>query len=889
MAAVVRGWLARVRGLFSNAADEVRFNEEAAAHMEELAADYVRRGLSPVEARAAARREFGNLTAIREIHREQRGLPWFDTLLQDLRYAFRQTAAKPGFTAAAILTLGLGIGANAAIFRVLDAVVLRLLPVRNPQGLVVIAADQKNPPGSISFPSISYPLFHEIASRQTALSGMFAVRDLPQRESEADKAVHARLVSGAYFQVLGTAAAIGRTIQPEDDQPGAPPVAVISYGYWQRQFGGDPAALGRSVHVNGAALTIIGVAPRGFFGETVGNAPDVWIPMLRSPLVWPPQSAFGNWLENKGSTSLTPMGRLRAGIPVERAQAELSALYAELHDLSPHSLHATGYSVRLNPGGQGLGALPAQYSAPLRLLMAIAGLVLLMACCNLANLLLGHAAARTHEMGVRLALGARQGRLVRQLLTESALLAAAGAAFGFLLAAWGSKALVAMADSGQHLQLDLAPDGRLLLFLVGISAAAVVLFGVAPAIFATRVDVHASLQANRRSGEGRGAMRLSRCFVVAQIAVSLALVSGAAMLAHSFRNLETQDFGYRQDGLLLVQFRVDRALLSFRDPALALPLWNRLNAIPGVRSAAFSGPGPLARMQTNALISAVGDSSRSVNAFQATVSARYFETMKIPLLSGRPLSEDDRKETAPVAVLSLTAARRLFGAADPVGRSVAYENGQQLLVVGVAHDVRAHNPREEFLPILYVPMSQQPRMMLLIAAVRTVGEPGPFTAAVKEAVHQENAALKIESVAPLAGMLNEMMQQERMLALLSSAFGLLGLLLASTGLYGVIAYSVERRTRELGIRLALGADRGQVTGMLLSEIGRLLAVGLVLGLAGTIALGRGFQSLLFGITAHDPATLASAVALLCAVGLAAGYFPARRAGRLDPTEALRMD
>jgi predicted permease len=857
--------------------------------MEELKADYQRRGLPPDEASAAARREFGNLTAIREVHRAQRRLPWLEDLLQDLRYGLRQMVHRPRFAATAILTLGLGIGSNTAIFRVLDAVVLRLLPVEQPEQLVVMRAQQNSNGADITFPTVSYPLFREMAARQTALAGMFATRDLEASDSPADQTVHARLVSGGYFQVLGTRAAIGRTLLPEDDDAGAPPVAVIAYGYWQREFGSDPTVLGRAVRINGAPLTIVGVAPRGFFGESVGSAPDAWIPMNTSPLVWPQQSAFRNWLTNRGSAVLTPMGRLKPGVPVQRAQAELSALYSALHDLSPHSLHATSYSVTLEPGGQGLGVLPAQYSAPLRMLMAIAGLVLLMACCNLANLLLGHATARGHEMGVRIALGARRRRLVCQLLTESALLAAAGAGLGFAFAAWGSKALVSLAGDGQDLRLDLAPDGRLLLFLAATSVAAVILFGVAPAIFATRVDAHASLQANRRVSGGRGVTKLSRCFVTVQIAVSLALVSGAVLLVHSFRNLQTQDFGYQQEGALLVNFRMDRALLSLPDATPVLALRERLNAIPGVRSAALSGPGPLTRLQSNSRISVVGDPARTVNAMRAVVSAGYFETMKIPILAGRGISTDDRKGTEPVAVLSETAARRLFGKANPIGLSVAYESGQQLRVVGLAHDVRAHNPREEFLPILYLAMAQEGRAVLQVAALRTAGNPASFAPAVKVAVREALPGIRIDSTTPVAAMLDGMMQQERMLALLSGAFGLLTLLLASGGLYGVIAYSVELRTRELGIRLALGAERATVTTMLLAEIGKLLTAGSLIGLAGALALAREFRSLLFGITAQDPQTLAAAVVLLSAVGLAAAYIPARRAGRMDPMAALRTE
>jgi putative ABC transport system permease protein len=881
---IARGWLTRIRGLFTGASDEARLNEEAAAHLDELTSEYQRRGLTPEEARAAARREFGNLTAIREIHREQRRLPFFDPLARDLRYALRQLRAKPGFAATVVLTLALGIGANTAIFQVLDAVALRMLPVKNPEQLVSLELRQSSKSSHATFANMSYPLFRELAVRQRSLAGLIASASIPPAEREQD-GLQARLASGDYFQVLGVQGAIGRVLLPGDDRPFAPPACVISYAYWQHAFGGEAGAVGRTLRVNDAKATIVGVAPRGFFGEFVGSAPDVWLPMNMQPLTAPDHA---NWLVARPQAFLSPIGRLKPGVSLKRAEAEMSSLYSELHELSIYK-RAESYSVHMDQGGKGRSQLRSQFSTPLEILMGIAGLVLLMACCNLANLLLAHTSSRTHEMGVRLALGAGRARLLRQLLTESGLLATVGAALGFALAGWGSRALVTMASMGQDWRIDLTPDGRLLAFTAAISTAAVFLFGLAPAILSARVDVHASLQANRRTSGGRGRLTLTRFFVTAQTAVSLMLVTGAALLAHSFHKLETQDFGYRQEGLLLVQFKIDRALLALRNAERMGTLQERLSAIPGVRSAAVGGPGPLAQMQSDVKLSTPEVAGIATDALQAKVSTHYFETMRIPILAGRAIAEEDRGESAPVAVLSETAAHRLFGGANPVGRMVTYENGQQMEVVGVAHDVRANNPREEFLPIVYVPMAQQDKPILLTAALRTAGDPASFVAAAREAVRDATPGIRIESIMPLTDALAEMMGRDRMVAELSGGFGLLALALASAGLYGVIAYSVERRTQELGIRLALGAERAQVTAMLLGEIGRLLCAGLAAGLCGTLALSGLLRASLFGLAPYDPATLAGAAALLSAVGLTAAYLPARRAGQLDPMAALRVD
>jgi predicted permease len=877
-ASMLRTLLSRIRGHFAARLEDARLAEEIAAHIDALAGDYERRGLSPQAALQAARREFGNVTHIQETHRARRTLPFLDTLAQDLRYAFRQMRAKPGFAAAAVFTLALGIGANTAIFRILDAVVLSSLPVKNPRQLVMVVAKQNG-----TAISVSYPLFREMAARQTALAGMFASSDVGPSGVSDDPALRARLVTGRYFEILGAGARLGRTIVDSDDRAETAPVAVISYGYWQRAFGGQSEALGRTIRINGAAATIVGVAERGFFGERVGSAPDVWLPMNAQPLVWPDHS---NWLTARAIASLQPMGRVLPGMPRARAEAALSALYDQLHELSMFTKGP--FTIELAPGNQGFGGLQKQFSEPLAVLMGIAGMVLLLACCNLANLLLAHASARTHEMGVRLALGAGRTRLLRQLLTESALLAALGGAAGFALATQGSRALVEFASAGQGWRLALDPDWRIAGFTLAVSVMATAIFGLVPAFTATRLDANASLQAHRRSGGLRSANGAARAFIVAQVAASLMLVAGAALLVRSFRNLETQDFGYRQDGLLLIEFRVDRSLFAFRDLARLRQLQQRLSAIPGVVSAALSGPAPFAQLQTRVQVSSPGKVASAVDALFAQVSPRYFEAMKIPLLAGREFSDADRKDAAPVAVIGETTARRLFGSANPVGRSISLGAHESRMVVGVTRDVRFLGPREPFVPVVYKPMTQG-GILLLTGVLRTAGDPSAFASAARQAVREAAPELKVQSVSPVRDVLDGMMRQERMVAVLSSAFGLLALVLAAVGLYGVIAYAVERRTQEIGVRIALGANRIQVTGLLLRDMAQLLAIGVGTGLAGTLALGSWVRSLLFGVTPHDPAMLAAAAAMLSVVAFAAAYLPARRASRLHPMEALRQD
>ncbi|MBZ5624392.1 MAG: ABC transporter permease [Acidobacteriia bacterium] len=809
-------------------------------------------------------------------------------MAQDFAYALRQLRESPGFALAAIFTLALGIGSNAAIYQVLDAVRFRSLPVRDPQSLVRLALLENGKP--LNF---SYPLYREMAARQQVSSGMFATSDYPLhaavlRGRGPARTVNAVLVTGGYFAVLGVQARLGRVFTEADDRAAAPPVAVIADSFWEREFARSPDAIGQPLQINKAVVTIAGVVPPEFYGETQGNAPDVWLPMSVAP-----QAMATDWLNAPKAFWLTVMARLRPGVSPRQARTAFEALYHQLAYLNERPRGQAEYRVEIEPGSRGIAELQKRFESPLLVLMGMVGMVLLIACCNLANLLLGRAAARTHEIGVRLALGAGRARLMRQLLSESLLLSAIGAVAALALARWGSAALVKLAAEGQSWRLPLGPGWRVLAFTASVTAAATCLFGLAPAWSATRVDLNAALQGNGRSqSTGRHRQVLGKALVVAQVSISLLLLSGSALLVRSLASLRHQDFGFRGENVLMVELPWEFSpTMMARYRALSQPLYERMNELPGVRSAALSCFGPMGGDQhTGPLAAAERPAQRDDNTRIVHISPQYFETMGIRMVAGRGITADDREGAPQVAVLSETAARKLFGAANPVGRLVTqgnrYDGQHAIQVVGVARDVRFANPSDPFGFLVYVPMAQSPAPITAVM-VRTTGDPALVAGNVRAAMHALDPGMAVGAIRPLVDAIDAKLAHERLLALLATCFGLLALTLTCVGVYGVISYAVERRTQEIGIRLALGATRAQVSGALMKEVALLVSASAALGGAGAVAMTRALRSMLFGFGPNDYFLLLAVALFLMAVSSLAGFLPAHRAARMDPVEALR--
>ena len=859
---------------------------EIRSHLDQEAEEHRRRGASPEAARHAARRGFGSPALVAEEVRDAWGFAWLRDLRQDVRYGLRAMRRSPAFALSAVLTLALGIGANTAIFSLLDAVLLRSLPVADPAGLYFV--ENAGSRGASGSPP--YPCFELFRSRAKSFAGIsaYASGDFGIRIDGAMEQVDGARVSGNYHALLGLRPAAGRLLTMEDEQLN-PPVAVVSYAYWQRRFGGEASAIGRTFTLDEHRFTIVGVTPRNFRGLVPGHSDDVVLPITISGR---------NVLGATGSWWFDAVARLMPGVTAEQARAEIDAIFqAYMREYPPPAEVRRDYfaAMRLTPAARGMDGLRKRFSRPLEALMTVVGLVLLIACANITNLLLARAAARQREFAIRVAVGAGRIRLFRQLLVETGLLFGAGAAAGMAFAWWGARALASFFAGGAHpIVLDTRWDWPVLAFTAGLALLATLLFGVAPILSVVRADPHQAMSGGGRSTAPRGRLQLGHLLVAFQVALSLILLVGAGLFLRTLSNLYRVDAGFQAGGVALLTVHLPDP--TYRDPQARAILWDRLLAeargLPGVRSAGLSNTTPLDGRYFGAHLDAPGfqpQSDRDAAIGMDLVSEDYFATLGTRLLAGRDFSAADRGGAPAVALLNQSAARHFLAGRDPVGALVRL-NGSQCRIIGVAEDTKTADLRLAAGRIAYVPERQHPeRAAWMMLSLRTSRPPETLIGAAQTRIRGIGPDVQIVRAGTLAGQVDDSLLEERVISALAAAFGALALLLSAVGLYGVLAYSVARRTAEIGIRMALGAPAAQVAWSTLRRMLWLVAIGLAAGTPASLALARLVKSLLYGVTPADAATLASAAALLVLVAIAAGYLPARRAARIDPLAALRHE
>ena len=824
---------------------------------------------------------------------------------RDLKHASRVLRKHPAFTTVVILTLGLGIGANASIFSLMDQVLLRSLPVRKPGELVQLDGPGAFRGRTFNAQTFSYPMYRDFRDRNEVFTGVLgrfptAMTIVWNGQSER---VTGELVSGNYFEVLGVRPEIGRVLGDADDRtPGAHPVVVLSHGFWSRRFGGDPAVLNQTLVVNGHPLTIVGVSARGFNGLQVGSNADVMVPLMMKAQMTP----TWNDLDNRRSRWLTVMARLKPGITPEQAEVQMNVVYRQINEQEIAEQTNVSESFRKRfvekhlevlPGGRGLSDLRSEFSTALIVLMWMVGVVLLIACANVANLLLARAASRQKEVALRLALGASRWRLVRQQLVESVTLACLGAGVGLILAGWtGSLLLAALPGSESARALSATPDARVVIFALALAVITTLVFGIVPAIQATRPAAASVLkdEAGSVAGGGRQA-RMRRLLVVGQVAMSMLLLAGAGLFARSLFNLRGVDPGFNADQLLA--FSINPSLNGYAQPRIQQlfeAIQNDLSTVPGVRNVSMSEVGALTGNSWRMTIRVDGYQQKEgedMNPGVDNVGPRYFATMGIPLVAGREFSEKDVLGAPRVAIVNEALARYFFGDVNPIGRrfGIGGSSPTEIEIVGVAKDVRTEELRERAPRFVYLPYRQNDALTALTFYVRTAADTPATTAAIRQTIQRRDPNLPIYAMRTMETQIAESLFVERMIAGLSVAFGILATVLAAIGLYGVMSYAVARRTREIGIRMALGAERGGVRWLVLKEVIALAAVGVALGLGGALYATRRIEAQLFGITPNDPETLAGAITLLILVALLAGWIPARRATNIDPMLALRSE
>jgi predicted permease len=899
-------WYHRLRNTVRSEEISSELDRELAFHLAERIDELVAGGMTEADAQREARLRFGNPAVQKERARDHDILPWLESLVADVRYALRSLRASPGFAAVAICSLGLAIGANTAIFTLMDAVMLRSLPVAHPEELVRVMTPARAGGLGEGGDNFTNPFWEALRDRQDVFSGAFATADehFDLAGGGESRPVAGAWVSGGYFSTLSVRPAAGRLIAPADDVRGCAPVAVVSHAFWRSTYGARPDAVGKSLSLNGHPFEVVGVAPEGFFGMHVGRAADVYVPLCAMPIVRGGHDA----LDARSTWFLYIFGRLRPGMTTEQAGQRLAALAPAVAGATvPHDWPAEAQrdyrrtTLAAVPAANGYSGVRGQYRAPLVALMAAVGLVLLIGCANVANLLLARASTRRHEVAVRLAIGAGRGRLVRQLLTESLLLSLLGAAVGLLLAMAATRLMARyMTVRGEAVWLDLAVDHRVLAFTLLVATGTSVLFGLVPAWRSARVDPRGAMKANERSiAGGHSRWSVGKALVVGQIALSLVLVVGAGLLLGTFRHLAALDPGFEPGGVLLASVDMGNAGIPEEDlPRAKREILERVRATPGVESASASIFTPLSGGGWNGMVEVEGytpTGPRDAEVFFNGVSDGFFATLGAALLAGRDFDAGDGAESLPVAIVNESFMNKFFHGANPVGRQVTVkghltEEDERLQVVGVVRDTKYRSMREVHEPLVFRPLGQLggPDRPSLELELRGRGEAGSLIRTVTGAVGEVNGSFAIR-YRTLEAQLDASLVRERLLALLSGLFGGLALLLAAVGLYGTMAYSVARRRNEIGIRIALGAGRTRVMRMVLGEAGRLVGAGLLLGGAAALVTTRWIAPFLFGLTPADPATWAISALALAAVSVAACALPAWRAARMDPNAVLRAE
>jgi predicted permease len=859
-----------------------------------------------------------------------------EDLLQDIRFGLRMFAKSRTTTATLVITLALGIGANTAVFSLINGVMLRSLPVSHPEQIFFFGADTSSgtssgnaPTGPVSL--YSYPWFEQFRERNpSAFDGLTALAS-PQVDlrvsvpgsSERPRRFSGSMVEGDFFRVLGVNALTGRMLVPEDDRPASPAATVVSYRYWTQSLGRDPLIAGKKLLINGAPFTVVGVTPPEFYGVKLNNLTDFWFPLNQQPFLMEGSPSHGhtNWLKAEDVYWLDLLGRLKPEATPRATAANLSAQLQQMISglegsrLSPERAQLIRESrVELVPGARGLSRLRARFSSRLQILAVLVVLVLMIACLNTANLLLARATAREHEIAVRLAMGAGRRRVVRQLLTESLLLAGLGGLAGFALAVWATKLLSTMVlgTSATLPFLSFKPDLRALFFTFSATLITGILFGLAPAFRGTRVDLNRALKDEFRSG-GSG-FRLSRItpaklLVSTQVVVSLTLLMVAGLFVGSLRNLEQQDLGFVPEQVLTCRLDIGAAgYQSAHLPELYSRLIERVLALPGVRSAALADAGMLSGSNSTSNISIEGYTQKpkeTMDVQHRHVTWNYVATNGMSLLAGRDISADDRQETPHVAVINQAFAQRFFPGQDPIGHSFALgapfhpETGME--IVGVVKNSKYNSLDEKTLPLAFIPLLQEPFNNHPGEPVnrpykygnelnlRAAGDPSALSQALRRAIADVDSNIPVSNIRTLVERISDSAHDARAIAQLSGFFAVFALLLGAIGLYGVMAYNVSRRTREIGIRMAIGAQRHTVLRMVMRESLLVVTIGVALGIPAALGMGHFISSQLFGLSPRDPLTLTAASLLLTAASVVASYLPARRAAEIDPMVALRHE